>query len=225
MQLHVSDNYSPVYTTWTRKIQGHSYQRLFRIHQPVITGKIHLYKSCRNKIDLNTLEVEPGKYFEVTRSNCHETGHKKLTCVKPCKPFQHDFFQAQLQNFNGKKVPACEQQNAKTGCCRAPQREATNLAVRVLGWRGVVSRSGMQFVTLRNTIKGVVCAQTSVPFWDAIKTSCLQKIVYTCVSLQFSVLQRRQRSHCHDVKTAKVVMGARKKELGAWRENGGEDRA
>ena len=25
MQLHVSDNYSPVYTTWTRKIQGHSY--------------------------------------------------------------------------------------------------------------------------------------------------------------------------------------------------------
>ena len=25
MQLHASDNYSPVYTTWTRKIQGHSY--------------------------------------------------------------------------------------------------------------------------------------------------------------------------------------------------------
>ena len=25
MQLHASDNHSPVYTIWTRKIQGHSY--------------------------------------------------------------------------------------------------------------------------------------------------------------------------------------------------------
>ena len=56
--------------------------------------------------------------------------------------------------------------------------------------------SGMQFVMLpecnlsrfRNAIKGVACAQTSVPFRNAIKTSCLQKVVYTYVSLLFSAL-------------------------------------
>ena len=57
------------------------------------------------------------------------------------------------------------------------EHKATNLAVRVLGWWGVVLRfrnaichtSGMQFVTLqecnlsrfRNATKGVACAQTS----------------------------------------------------------------
>jgi len=44
-------------------------------------------------------------------------------------------------------------------------------AVRVLGWRGVVSR-------FRNGIKGVACVQTFVLFRNAIKTSCLQKVVY-----------------------------------------------
>ena len=48
-------------------------------------------------------------------------------------------------------------------------------AVRVLGWRGVVSR-------FRNGIKGVACVQTFILFRNAIKTSCLQKVVY--------------RSHC-----------------------------
>ena len=48
--------------------------------------------------------------------------------------------------------------------------------------------SGMQFVTLRNAIKGVACAQTSVPFRNAIKTSCLQNVVYTYVSLSFPAL-------------------------------------
>ena len=46
----------------------------------------------------------------------------------------------------------------------------------------------------------------------------LKKVVY---SLSFSALKR---SHCRDDKMAKNVMGARKKELGAWRENGREDR-
>ena len=41
--------------------------------------------------------------------------------------------------------------------------------------------SGMQFVTLRNAIKGVACAQASVPFRNAIKRSCLQKLVNTYV--------------------------------------------
>ena len=79
--------------------------------------------------------------------------------------------------------------------CRAPYREATNLAARVLGWMGVLScfrnvichASGMQFVMLqecnlshfRNATKGVACAQTSVPFRNAIKPS-LQK---SCVHL------------------------------------------
>ena len=40
----------------------------------------------------------------------------------------------------------------------------------------------------RNAIKGVACAQTSVPFRNAIKTSRLQKVVYTYVSLSFSAL-------------------------------------
>ena len=50
----------------------------------------------------------------------------------------------------------------------------------ILWCHGVVSR-------FRNAIKGVACAQTSVPFRNAIKTSCLQKVVYTYVSL-FSAL-------------------------------------
>ena len=37
--------------------------------------------------------------------------------------------------------------------CQVPWREATNLAVRVLGWWGVASTS----VPLRNAIKAVVC--------------------------------------------------------------------
>ena len=42
--------------------------------------------------------------------------------------------------------------------------------------------SGMQFVMLRNAIKGVTCVQTSVLFSNAINRSCLQKFVYTYVS-------------------------------------------
>ena len=48
--------------------------------------------------------------------------------------------------------------------------------------------SGMQFVTLRNAIKGVACVQTSVLFRNAIKRSCLQKFVYTYVSLSSPAL-------------------------------------
>ena len=47
--------------------------------------------------------------------------------------------------------------------CQAPLRDTTNLAEHVLGWQGV--------------------APTSVPFKDAIKTSCLQKVVFTYSSL------------------------------------------
>ena len=49
----------------------------------------------------------------------------------------------------------------------------------------------------------------------------------SCVHLRkFTVLSTvAAKSDCHDIKMAKVVTGARKKELGAWRENGGEDRA
>ena len=63
-------------------------------------------------------------------------------------------------------------------------RKATNLAECALGWQGVTPTS----VLLRNAIKGVACVQTSVPLRNAIKTSCLQKVVYTYVSLSFSVL-------------------------------------
>ena len=41
---------------------------------------------------------------------------------------------------------------------------------------------------LRNAIKGVACVQTSVPFRNTIKTSCLPKVVYTYISLLFSAL-------------------------------------
>ena len=47
---------------------------------------------------------------------------------------------------------------------------------------------GMQFVTLRNATKSVACAQTSVSLRNAIKISCLQKVVYTYISLSFSAL-------------------------------------
>ena len=72
---------------------------------------------------------------------------------------------------------------------------AERLSVRLLILQCVFSVGGvwchalgMQFVTVRSAMKGVVCAQTSVPFRNAIKTSCLQKFVYTYVSLSSSVL-------------------------------------
>ena len=46
----------------------------------------------------------------------------------------------------------------------------------------------MQFVMLRNAIKDVACAQTSIQFRNAIKSICLQKFVYTYVSLLSSAL-------------------------------------
>ena len=67
-----------------------------------------------------------------------------------------------------------------------------------------LSRSGMQ-------LKVWLVHKTSIPSRNAIKKSCVQKVVYTYVSLSFSALQQRQRSHCHNVKMAKVVMGAKKK--------------
>ena len=61
----------------------------------------------------------------------------------------------------------------------------------------------------RNAIKGVACVQTSVPFRNAIKISCLQKVVYTYVSIVLSAVAVLA-SHCHDVKMAKVVVGVKK---------------
>ena len=58
------------------------------------------------------------------------------------------------------------------------------LILHVLGWRGVMSCSGMEFVTLRNATKGVACAQTSVSFKNAFlfTKSCIH-----LTSLSFSV--------------------------------------
>ena len=67
--------------------------------------------------------------------------------------------------------------------CRAPKREATNLAVRVLGWRGVVSR-------FRNAICHALGIYRSERCSGAIAVSMLRR---------------------------KMVMGARKNELGAKR--------
>ena len=61
---------------------------------------------------------------------------------------------------------------------------STRLAAHALGWQGVAPT----FVPLRNAIKGMACAQTSVSFKNVIKISCLQKVVYTYVSLLFPVL-------------------------------------
>ena len=56
------------------------------------------------------------------------------------------------------------------------KRKATNLAEHVIGWWGVGPTSVL------NAIKGVACAQTFVLLRNAIKRSCLQKVVYTYVS-------------------------------------------
>ena len=56
------------------------------------------------------------------------------------------------------------------------KRKATNLAEHVIGWWGVAPTSVL------NVIKGVACAQTFVSLRNAIKRSCLQKVVYTYVS-------------------------------------------
>ena len=60
---------------------------------------------------------------------------------------------------------------------------AERLSVRLLILQCVFSvrrvwchTSGMQFVTLRNAIKGVACAQTSVPFKNAIKHPVYKKL-------------------------------------------------
>ena len=66
---------------------------------------------------------------------------------------------------------------------------ASRLSTRLLifqsvGWQGVAPNS----VPLRNAKKGVACAQTSVPFRNVIKTSILQKVVYTYISSVFLAL-------------------------------------
>ena len=66
-----------------------------------------------------------------------------------------------------------------------PERE--RLSTRLLIFHACSQLEGCG-VMLRNAIKGVACVQTSVPFRNAIKTSCLQKVVYTYVSLLFSAL-------------------------------------
>ena len=63
---------------------------------------------------------------------------------------------------------------------------ASRLSARVLifqsvGWQGVAPTS----VSLKNAM---ACAQTSVPFRNAIKKSFLQKVVYTYISLVFLTL-------------------------------------
>ena len=70
-----------------------------------------------------------------------------------------------------------------------PWCETANLAERVLGWQCVAPTS----VPLRNAIKGVAYAQISVLFRNAIKSYCLQKVVYTYIGLLFlySAIVRR----------------------------------
>ena len=65
--------------------------------------------------------------------------------------------------------------------CRDLSASATNLAGRVLGWRGVVS-------CFRNAIKGVACAQALVRLGMQLKDPVYKKVVYTYVSLSFSAL-------------------------------------
>ena len=70
------------------------------------------------------------------------------------------------------------------------------LSVRLLFLQCVFSVGGIQFLTLQgcnlprfgNAMKGVACAQTSVPLRNAIKIPCLQKVWYTYVILLFSAL-------------------------------------
>ena len=62
--------------------------------------------------------------------------------------------------------------------------------------------------------------KTSVPFRNALK----HPVYKSCMHLRKFIRSQRCSGAsgliCHDVKTAKVVTGVRKKELGAWRENG-----
>ena len=71
---------------------------------------------------------------------------------------------------------------------------------------------GMQFAHFRNSIEGVACAQTSVPFRNAFKRSCLQKGVFTYnISLSFPAALTISLSRCH--KGKKTMIKARNKEL------------
>ena len=82
----------------------------------------------------------------------------------------------------------------------------------------LVSRVWAQLPScFRNAIKGVACAQTSILLGSAIKCVHLCKfIVLSAVAALAVSLSRLQM--------AKILMGARKKELGACHENEREDR-
>ena len=68
--------------------------------------------------------------------------------------------------------------------------------------------------TLRNAIKGVACAQTSIPFRNAIKRSCLQNLCTLTEVYRIQCCSGASGLIVDD----EMVMGARKKELGAWHE-------
>ena len=75
-----------------------------------------------------------------------------------------------------------------------------------------------------NAIKRVACVQTSAPLRNAYKISCLQKVVYTYISYRSQRCSGASGLIVATHQMAKIVMGAKKKELGAWRENRREDK-
>ena len=94
--------------------------------------------------------------------------------------------QIKLERFECQYSP--DQTNCLTSSCMYVLGNdvcviAERLSVRLLILQCVFSvrrvwchTSGMQFVMLRNGIKGVACAQTSVPFKNAIKHPVYKKL-------------------------------------------------
>ena len=66
----------------------------------------------QNRIEyLRDRDAKKPKCFETKCSNCHQPGHKRLTCLEPCSQCSYTPYRAHLIDVDGFHLPACNQEN------------------------------------------------------------------------------------------------------------------
>ena len=66
----------------------------------------------QNRIEyLRDRDAKKPKCFETKCSNCHQPGHKRLTCLEPCSQCSYTPYRAHLIDVDGLHLPACNQEN------------------------------------------------------------------------------------------------------------------
>lgn len=66
----------------------------------------------QNRLEhLSDLGAKRQKRFEVTCSNCNQTGHNKLTCSEACQACASKPYNMHLIVVDCKKIPSCQQEN------------------------------------------------------------------------------------------------------------------